>query len=528
MSLNLKNQAFMAFQISGLTLRSDAGKYLLSLLSPIKECERGEWLTKIVEAVQRQPLTSSFVDKTVIEKALKEFTDPEKEEAEAFLNIISAYSVPALAYDPEMKRFTSKKDAGSINLHSDANTKAFIFLQRYDLVYQRTIRHSLFSPPVITGLSPLQPQSFTLKPVEFLLGTSSKQGNLIVLGMLTQMKEGKYFLEDPTGAVPLDLSKTVYKGGLFTENSFVLAEGVYEDSIFHVSALGFPPPEPASTTLQHFGKTNFFGGPHATSVRTSKKLKSLEENNSEAMFIFLSDVWLDKIEVLQKLKILLAGFSEMPPTCFVLMGNFVSVPQGISHSKIVKDCFEKLANMISEFPLIVQNSQFVFVPGPSDPGLTTILPRPSIPGKLVEDFCNKIPNSVFATNPCRIQYCSQEITVFREDMVAKMCRSCVYMPWEHEEQVNVPNLFVKTLVANAHLCPLPLNVAPVYWEYDHSLWLYPLPDIVVCGDKYDPFCVTNNDCTFINPGSFPHTDFSFKVYLPSTRQVEDSQITDVP
>ena len=36
--------------------------------------------------------------------------------------------------------------------------------------------------------------------------------------------------------------------GLFTENSFVLAEGWYEDGIFHVEAFGFPPAEPARTT----------------------------------------------------------------------------------------------------------------------------------------------------------------------------------------------------------------------------------------------------------------------------------------
>ena len=46
--------------------------------------------------------------------------------------------------------------------------------------------------------------------------SSSKLGELIVLGMLSQLKHGKYFLEDPTGFVELDLSKTVYHSGIFT------------------------------------------------------------------------------------------------------------------------------------------------------------------------------------------------------------------------------------------------------------------------------------------------------------------------
>ena len=38
---------------------------------------------------------------------------------------------------------------------------------------------------------------------------------------------------------------------------------------------------------------NFFGGPSAKSLRGSEKLKLVEERNSEAIFVFLSDVWLD-------------------------------------------------------------------------------------------------------------------------------------------------------------------------------------------------------------------------------------------
>ena len=39
-----------------------------------------------------------------------------------------------------------------------------------------------------------------------------------------------------------------FHSGVFTENSFVLAEGWYEDDIFHVTAFGFPPAETSKTT----------------------------------------------------------------------------------------------------------------------------------------------------------------------------------------------------------------------------------------------------------------------------------------
>lgn len=61
--------------------------------------------------------------------------------------------------------------------------------------------------------------------------------------------------------------------------------------------------------------------------------------------------------------------------------------------------------------------------------------------------------------------------------------------------------FAKSVVCQSHLCPLPLHVSPVYWSYDNALRLYPLPDVLVTADKFDPFSVTQVDCTVVNPVS---------------------------
>lgn len=52
---------------------------------------------------------------------------------------------------------------------------------------------------------------------------------------------------------------------------------------------------------------NFFGGPSTTSVKASAKLKQLEEENEDAMFVIVSDVWLDNIEVMEKLNLMFSG-----------------------------------------------------------------------------------------------------------------------------------------------------------------------------------------------------------------------------
>ena len=54
------------------------------------------------------------------------------------------------------------------------------------------------------------------------------------------------------------------------------------------------------------------------------------------MFVFVSEIWLDVVEVREKLNTLLLGYSEMPPTCFVFCGNYTSKPYGKLHVKTLK------------------------------------------------------------------------------------------------------------------------------------------------------------------------------------------------
>ncbi len=57
----------------------------------------------------------------------------------------------------------------------------------------------------------------------------------------------------------------------------------------------------------YYGNVNFFGGPSSTAVKASAKMKQLEEENEDAMFVFVSDVWLDSVEVLEKIQTMFSG-----------------------------------------------------------------------------------------------------------------------------------------------------------------------------------------------------------------------------
>nr|XP_054386612.1 DNA polymerase epsilon subunit 2 isoform X2 [Pongo abelii] len=538
----LRSRALSAFKLRGLLLRGEAIKYLTEALQSVSELELEDKLEKIIDAVEKQPLSSNMIERSVVEAAVQECSQSVDETIEHVFNIIGAFDIPRFVYNSERKKFLPllMTNHPAPNLFGTARDKAEMFRERYTILHQ-------------------------LKTIETLLGSTTKIGDVIVLGMITQLKEGKFFLEDPTGTVQLDLSKAQFHSGLYTEACFVLAEGWFEDQVFHVNAFGFPPTEPSSTTSAstlpvkvtegkvliflrrtqalikpssplfecfwcslwlfsiwaYYGNINFFGGPSNTSVKTSAKLKQLEEENKDAMFVFLSDVWLDQVEVLEKLRIMFAGYSPAPPTCFILCGNFSSAPYGKNQVQALKDSLKTLADIICEYPDIHQSSRFVFVPGPEDPGFGSILPRPPLAESITNEFRQRVPFSVFTTNPCRIQYCTQEITVFREDLVNKMCRNCVRFP---SSNLAIPNHFVKTILSQGHLTPLPLYVCPVYWAYDYALRVYPVPDLLVIADKYDPFIMTNTECLCINPGSFPRSGFSFKVFYPSNKTVEDSKL----
>ncbi|UYV60322.1 POLE2 [Cordylochernes scorpioides] len=532
MESTIKSKVITTFQLNGLTLRRDASQYLVSMLGSVPPEVLDPSLDIVIKNVQKLPLTSPMVDLATLEPIVAECMASGDDSSQGIFNVIDAFTVPHFTYNPDQRKLILK-DSVKHSLFGSAEAKAQLFQDRYRVIQQRTLRHKLFAPQPLVSSERQQEGGFVLRPVEFLLGSSMRQGNVLSLGMLTQMKEGKYYLEDPSGSVQLDLSKTVsldpaasYRGGIFTDHAFVLAEGFYEDHIFHVQTLGFPPLEPSSLTRrsggcrQHFGTANLFGGPSSTTVKTNEKMRRLEANNPDAMIVILSDVWLDQIKVLEKLQVLFTGYANMAPVCFLLLGNFLSQPHGSHQPKVMKECLRKLAALIAEHPTLLEDSHFVFVPGPRDVGMANILPRPGLPDQVTEEFRRKVPKSVFTTNPCRLQWGTKEVVVLREDVGAKLCRSALYVPAEVTGAT-----VARTLAANGHLLPLPLAAAPVFWPHDPALWLYPLPDLVVLGSRGASWgaCPVAG-CTFLYPGSFVINQFSFKVYMPASGDIEDSQI----
>ncbi|XP_015117710.1 DNA polymerase epsilon subunit 2 [Diachasma alloeum] len=504
------------FSMYGFIVTRNVATFVVKQLLSVVPDERELWLTKITDQILTLDLRDPHISLEHVKQAIKECVRPEEilDESETIFNVISFEDIPKVVYDISMKKFVLQKVAR--DYFPEPMHKPNVFRDRLSLLRQRTMRQEPFAP---RKFGEKNKEKKELVPVEFLL-TDSRQGNLYVMGILSQLVDGQYFLEDTGGAVKIDLTKAVFDEGLITEGCIVIAHGYYEDGVLEVKRIHLPPTEPSADLRASFGTENTFGGPHKTSLKCSEKLQRHQEAHHTDMIVIISELWLDNAEVLEKFRVILEGYSDDPPIAFIICGHFLSCPPNVSSGKKLQEGFRHLAELIESYEEIKNTSKFVFVPGPQDLGAAKILPRGPLPRKILEDFRRKVPAAVLAGNPCRIQYCTKEIVVFREDMIAKMCRNTLKYP----EQGNFYDHYAKTMISQSHLAPMSLPVVPVYWRHDHALQLFPTPDLIIVADHSQQYTTKVDDCQVLNPGTFPRNNFSFKVYRPGTDEVEDCEL----
>ncbi|ONM03629.1 DNA polymerase epsilon subunit B [Zea mays] len=344
--------------------------------------------------------------------------------------------------------------------------------------------------------------------------------------------------------------------GFFVENTVIVAEGeLLSNGIFQVNTCGFPPLEDREASVSLLMGFDFFGGGVIPTEETLR-LSSLEKKAVNDMFVILSDVWLDNPEdvplcylvekTMEKLAVVLDGYDsvEVVPSLFVLMGNFCSRPCNLAFNSFeeLRFQFGKLGEMIAARSRLKEHSRFLFIPGPDDAGPSKALPRCALPKYLIEELQKHIPNSIFVSNPCSYALCyfeislhnhmmyngigvkfyTQEIVFFRQDLLYRMRRSCLIPPTTEETSDPFEHL-VATITHQSHLCPLPLTVQPIIWNYDHCLRLYPTPHTIVLGDKSEQKAFKYTGITCFNPGSFAN-DSTFAAYRPCTKEVELSAL----
>ncbi|KAL0045501.1 hypothetical protein WJX82_008463 [Trebouxia sp. C0006] len=430
----------------------------------------------------------SRITGAIVEEALQKLNNTPV--GAALIRVYDCFDVPKVRFDHIRQRFYPLEEP--LSIHATAQDRYSMYLDRLLLLHQRLRRDKTFSRPAL-ALSDTDEQNAycQLTDVKALLGCT----------------------------------------GLYTENCIVIAEGELDHrGIFKAMALGMPPVESREDSLAATKGLQMFG---EDTLKASDWM-AIEQAEQEAQtdrMVVLSDVWLDKPSTLDHLHTVFAGFDGLDtvPSAFVLMGNFQSQPATTASTDytLIREQFKSLANVISRYQRLQEESKFVFVPGPGDPGPGNVLPRPALPAYFTSDLRQLLPTAVFASNPCRMRLYTQEVVLFRSDLQNHMRRLCLIPPTGTTGQPvsSAEALFehlCMTVLQQSHLCPVPLENQSVYWQYDHALHLYPAPDLVVLADSAASAQFTFKDSACVNPGSF--SKGAFAAYNVYEREVELSEV----
>ncbi|GLJ38887.1 hypothetical protein SUGI_0792820 [Cryptomeria japonica] len=495
------------FKLRGLALTIEALRAVVNFINEFTDAE-DEALELVMDEIDRVSLQAPVLDKKCVEGIINLLAGTNAENDytagasitaynQCGLRIIDVFLVSKFCYDPIRKMFY--EFTGKLPIHGEANSKATLYRERLQLLQQRLARDRHFARPAFAS-DTSRSGSFEMIPIQSLIGCIGRRW---IMGVISQLEDGHFFLEDLTGAIPIDLSQAIsLKIGYFVENTIIVAEGELQpNGVFQIHTCGFPPLENRNVSLSVTAGLDFFGGGALTTDETTR-FADLEEKAVNDMFVILSDVWVDCAETMEKVATVLDGYEavEIVPSLFVFMGNFCSRPCNLAFHSFseLRTQFGKLGSMIAAHTRLKEGSRFLFIPGPDDAGPAKVLPRPALPNFFCEEVKKHVPNAIFSSNPCRIKFYTQEIVLFRQDMLYRMRRSCIIPP-SLEETTEPFEHLVATVTHQSHLCPLPLTVQPIIWNFDHCLRLYPTPHTIVLADKAEQKAFKYTGVTCFNP-----------------------------
>ncbi|KAI5957347.1 DPB2 [Candida jiufengensis] len=431
----------------------------------------------------------------------------------------------------------------------------------------------------------------------------------LLFGLLTKNSTDDYILEDATDYIELNLNQAMKnKGSFYCCGMYVLVEGIYSASggnlnakqdyiggCFYVSNIAQPPAERRDKNLDAYGYLDFLGV-HKNNIQSTvsdkaikipkefrKKMIQMEKSLvGHKLIVVGSELHLDSNKVLEGLtkffKHLENSIIESKdlqnssiPLALVLIGSFSSKPltstsssiTSLSNSEIYKSNFDQLSHILNEFPNIVNACKIVLIPGDNDPWQSTfslgsscsnVYPQPSIPKVFINRLEKLLPkgNLVLAWNPTRINYLSQEILLFKDQLMNKFKRNDILFPLdlELEEQKNLDALskedrinqliqtkdvrlsnkikqarkLVKTLLDQSNLQPFDKKLKIVNQSMDYALRIEPSPNLIILNDSnFDNFEVIYQGCRVINLTSAVNENirkFNYIEYYPALKKIE--------
>ncbi len=457
------------------------------VVSPILDCLQAKLARvspKIItpklweEAVQEVTATALEISEQAVPttkaKNTTKKTLPPNKNKHTDWHVVDAFNSPTLVYDSLRQQFHYATNQTRPSLFGTVEDKIEMMAQRFLRVQQRVARSVSY-----------------LTSIDRLLGTSATSTQTL-LGLLhatartMSQADGVaatgFELEDLTGSIPLQLhsSTQLDTQGVYTDGCLVLVEGYYDDGIFVVHELKLPHIE-AKTKSKPFIPSGPIG------------ISSTQTINTLPLILYtMANVALDDPIVLQHLEELVLTLSAQETSTekvvLILMGNFTT------NTMTLPLALEELSRVLEPLPAC---HTVLILPGPNDTP-SMCWPIPSI--RAPPSFSQHLRVNVeFVSNPCRLQYGDQqEVLLYRNDMIRQHLQHEI-LSVQNDEQAIMTRIF-HTVLSQGHLSPQ----APIYWNYDHGLAIYPLPDLMLLGleegeEKIQSYAEA--ECQVVAPGS---------------------------
>ena len=391
-----------------------------------------ESLTSILQILQQKLVRShpKIVTKALWEEAMEDSSSTNVRKVSSSSDdswqLIEAFDTPKLVYDSLRQQFHYESNP-SKHLLGTARDKIQMMTQRYLKIQQRVARQ------------------LDLTCIDRLLGTSVHSSQLL-LGMLHRMPNGSLELEDLTGSIPLQMdpeSSIIDSKGEYNQGCFVIIQGSYDQGIFQVQRMGLPPLERKSQSEPLLPPRERLSTPqHPLTIYS------------------MSNLALDDPGCLEELEQLVELLSdETDESVLVLMGNFTT------DSLSFAAAMDELSRILEEVP---SKHSVLVVPGPND-SPSAVWPLP----KLKSSALSQLNHVQLVSNPCRIHFGSHQVVIARTDGLRQR-RPILSVPSE----TTFTSRVVHTMLSQGHLLP---HATPTYWNYDHAMGLYPLPDLLLLG-----------------------------------------------
>lgn len=175
---------------------------LAKQLLKIPQDERESWLSRIIELILAQNLDDPHVKAEHIKIAIEECLEPNKlKDTETVFNVINGYNIPKIKYDISKKKFIIDNE----NSYPETQYKSLVFKHRFEMAWYKTLRHKQF---LSSKFEKQQTDKTNIIPIEYLL-SELRMGNVCVMGLITQLMEDQYYLEDTSGTVKIDFNNTI-------------------------------------------------------------------------------------------------------------------------------------------------------------------------------------------------------------------------------------------------------------------------------------------------------------------------------